>query len=37
VDAPSLDVLKARLNGMDFEQCGLVDAVAAHGRGVGTR
>jgi len=36
VDAPSLAVFKARLDGA-FEQPGLVEGVPAHGRGAGTR
>ena len=35
VDAPSLEVLKARLDG-DFGQPGVVEGVLAHGRGAGT-
>ena len=36
VDAPCLEVFKARLDGC-FEQPGLVEGVPAPGRGVGTR
>ena len=36
VDAPSLAVFKARLDGA-LKQPGLVEDVPAHGRGVGTR
>ena len=37
VDAPSLEVFKARLDGALSSLVHLVEGVPAHGRGVGTR